>query len=497
MGVFNCISSQFYSASQGWAAKLTGYATNLFALLAAIEFAWAGITYALEKDSPNTLLATFAKKLMTIGFFYVLLLKGPGWMQDVVASFQQAGESAGGVHEVSPTSIVGIGMNCAWAIYGGLSDLGIADRIGLAFPCGIAALITMIAFVIVAGQMFVTLVESYIVTGAGILFLGFGASRFTSDFTKKYITYGVSVGVKLFVITLIVGVGQQFTGTWAQMLNNSSGDIIHTSMIVAGGALLYAMVAWQIPSFAQSLMSGAASLSAGTAMASTAGVAGAAAGVALGSAAAVTGGVTSIAGAAQAMNAGIGLARAGGASGAPAMLQGVGKAVGGMSREVVSSSGLSSAIGNSVGGRTAVSFNERATASKSASVVPPPAGATPGSGRPNPDPIGGSSTGGASDSSAANSTPGVETATQSPAQGRGIGAGLGGTRPTYAPPPSAVPADMERTPAYVPPPGVPSTPTPNGKPYQSPSAADLVRAMPHDGGGGGSSPEIRIGHGED
>jgi len=91
MGVFNCISSQFYSASQGWAAKLTSYATNLFALLAAIEFAWAGITYALEKDSPNTLLAMFAKKLMTIGFFYVLLLKGPGWMQDVVTSFQQAG----------------------------------------------------------------------------------------------------------------------------------------------------------------------------------------------------------------------------------------------------------------------------------------------------------------------------------------------------------------------------------------------------------------------
>jgi type IV secretion system protein TrbL len=395
MGVFNCISSQFYSVSQGWAAKLTGYATNLFALLAAIEFAWAGITYALEKDSPNTLLAMFAKKLMTIGFFYVLLLKGPGWMQDVVTSFQQAGGSAGGVQSISPTSIVGIGMNCAWAIYGGLSDLGIADRIGLALPCGIAALVTMIAFVIVAGQMFITLVESYIVTGAGILFLGFGASRFTSDFTKKYITYGMSVGVKLFVITLIVGVGQQFTGTWAQMLNSSPGDIIHTSMIVAGGALLYAMVAWQIPSFAQSLMSGAASLSAGTAMASAAGVAGAATGVAMAGAAAVTEGVTSIAGAAQATNAGIGLARAAGTSGASVILQGVGKAVGGMAREAVSSIGLSGAISNSLGGRVATSINERAAALKSASVVPPPAngiGGVPGGERPNPGPTGGSPT---------------------------------------------------------------------------------------------------------
>lgn len=496
MGVFNCISSQFFSASQSWAAKLTGYATNLFALLAAIEFAWAGITYALEKDSPNTLLAMFAKKLMTIGFFYVLLLKGPGWMQDVVTSCQQAGESAGGVQGISPTSIVGIGMNCAWAIYGGLSDLGIADRIGLALPCGIAALLTMIAFVIVAGQMFVTLVESYIVTGAGILFLGFGASRFTSDFTKKYITYGVSVGVKLFVITLIVGVGQQFTGTWAQMLNNSPGDVIHASMIVAGGALLYAMVAWQIPSFAQSLMSGAANLSAGTAMASTAGVAGVAAGVAMGGAAAVTGGLTSIAGAAQAMNAGIGLARAGGASGASAMLQGVGKAVGGMAREAASSSGFGATFGNSVGGRTATSINERAAALKSASVVPPPANASEGDTRPSPDPTGGSPTG-ATETPITNGGPRVETTRQSASQGGSVGGGLGGTRPTYAPPPSAIPADVERTPAYVPPPEAPSKPISIGKPYEPRSAADLVRAMPHDGGGGGSPPEIRIGHGED
>lgn len=51
------------------------------------------------------------------------------------------------------------------------------------------------------------MVESFIVIGPGILFLGFAGSRWTKFFTERYLSYLASVGVKLFVLYLIMGVG--------------------------------------------------------------------------------------------------------------------------------------------------------------------------------------------------------------------------------------------------------------------------------------------------
>jgi type IV secretion system protein TrbL len=386
VGIYDCLASQYKTIAEGWQGKLLGYAQHLFALLGVIEMSWAGITYALEKDSPNTLLATFAKKLMTIGFFFVLLQNGPTWVGYIVASFTQAGQNAGGSSSLSASAIVGVGLNCAFGIYQGLSSLGPLDRIAAGFSCGFAALVTVFAFTIVATQLFVALVESYIVTGAGVFFLGFGALRFTSDFTQKYLTYAVGVGVKLFMIYLIVGAGQQITQQWVSILADTKtfDNLIHNSLIVSAGAIMYAVVSWLIPSFASSLMSGSVSLSAGTVAATAAGVMGAAAGTALGGASVAAEGVSSIAGAAQAMNAGVGLAKAGGATGGSAMLQGIGKAVGSMASESMNGfkqSGFGQAIANSTGGRAAASLKEQTTALRASnSIVPPPAGGGGGGG---------------------------------------------------------------------------------------------------------------------
>lgn len=410
VGIYDCLASQYKTIAEGWQGKLLGYAYHLFALLGVIEMSWAGITYALEKDSPNALLATFAKKLMTIGFFFALLQNGPTWVGYIIASFTEAGQNAGGSGSLSASSIVGVGLNCAFGIYQGLSNLGPLDRIAAGFSCGFAALITVFSFAIVATQLFVALVESYIVTGAGVFFLGFGALRFTSDFTQKYLTYAVGVGVKLFMIYLIVGAGQQITQQWVSILADTKtfDNLIHNSLIVSAGAIMYAVVSWLVPSFASSLMSGSVSLSAGTVAATAAGVVGAAAGTALGGASVAAEGVSSIAGAAQAVDAGVGLAKAGGATGASAMLQGVGKAVGGMATESMNSfkqSGFGQAIANSTGGRAAASMKEQTAALKASnSVVPPPSAG------------GGGGTGGSSGPAAPPAAPG-STPPAAPASG--------------------------------------------------------------------------------
>jgi type IV secretion system protein TrbL len=105
-------------------------------------------------------------------------------------------------------------------------------------------------------------VESYIVVGGGVLLLGFAGSRWTTEITSRYLSYAVAIGIKLFTLYLIVGIGNSLAGQWGVLL--ASPDATLNPRIyfqILGGALSYMMLAWYIPSLASSLYSGTVALS--------------------------------------------------------------------------------------------------------------------------------------------------------------------------------------------------------------------------------------------
>jgi type IV secretion system protein TrbL len=114
-----------------------------------------------------------------------------------------------------------------------------------------------LAYFVIAIQLSLTLIESYIVTGGGVLLLGFGAFRGTASISEKYLSYVVAVGVKLFVIYLIVGAGATLAPLWASFITQENMQTFSTPLAILGGAAAYGLVAWQIPSLAASAVSGA------------------------------------------------------------------------------------------------------------------------------------------------------------------------------------------------------------------------------------------------
>src|SRR2546426_12357578 len=79
----------------------------------------------------------------------------------------------------------------------------------MAVFAALAALIIALAYVVIAAQLALVLIESYIVLGGGVLFLGFAAFRGTAAFADNLIAYTFGVGVKVFLLYLIVGLGSQ------------------------------------------------------------------------------------------------------------------------------------------------------------------------------------------------------------------------------------------------------------------------------------------------
>src|SRR5439155_18678835 len=76
----------------------------------------------------------------------------------------------------------------------------------------------------------------------------------------RYLSYLASVGVKLFVLYLIMGVGTGIAARWMPLLERGGFSPI-PFFHVMGGSLVFVFLTWHIPSVAGSMMAGAVSLS--------------------------------------------------------------------------------------------------------------------------------------------------------------------------------------------------------------------------------------------
>lgn len=316
--ILDNIAQSYKSASAGWTSTLLGFANNLFRLLAIIEFTWSCAVWALEKNEYQSFVAAIVKKFMWIGTFYMILLNGPTWIPAIIDSFTDAGIAASGSSGLSPSEVFTTGLDNAATMLEGIKNMSLLDDMGVIIVAGLSGLAIVIAFAIIAGQLLVALVESYIAISAGLLFLGFGGSRWTTDFVQKYIGYAMATGVKLFMLFLIIGIGNTQAQTWKAMLltiGTPGVPAFNIILSVLGGSVLLAYLAMQIPAQAASMLAGSPSLTAGAAASSAGMMAAGVIGAGAAGAAATIGGAKSGGGLAKAVGAAWGEAGAQGHSG--------------------------------------------------------------------------------------------------------------------------------------------------------------------------------------
>lgn len=346
----NSLYSDFRSVTQGWYNVLFDDALGIFAVLFAIEFTWLVVTWMITGKGLHEMYSSFLKKMITIGFFYTILLYAGTWAPMLIGAFTSAAQQAGGVPVLSPTAIAdsavkafvtcvaagpesaahaaGSAWNEIWSgnFTGAFDALGNAASAELGTVTGvdlivgaIVGLIVFISLVYVALEFFAIQLEAMIIFSVGVIMLGFGAARWTSDFAKNYMKYAFAVGIRLLIITL-----------WAGFIELNLIPLIKTTLISGqaslqsyGIAMLLAILAaWltkKLPGLANSIMSGGSSLSGGDLFGMARGAAlmavAGAAGLGIGAAAAGGAGAAGAAGGAAGGGAGAAGGSAGGVMG--------------------------------------------------------------------------------------------------------------------------------------------------------------------------------------
>ncbi len=338
------------NASNDWGPRLHGYAVTVFWGLALIQFIWTFVPLVFKQADFSELIGELIRFLMIIGFFIILLDHSTEWAGTIIDSFRQAGAHAASLptSELMPGDMFAMAVEFPRSILSGISIFNGSLNIVVA----LAALIVLLSFSFIAAFVFVTLVEAYVVINASVLFMAFGASQWTREYTLAVIRYTVSVGAKLFTVTLIVGLILSVAEKWQSAYTNDEASL----MTLVGLSLICAYLTKIIPELIAGMINGS-SMGGGSSLGgmAAAGAAGAAAAVA--TIATAGGAAPAVAGALGA--AGSGSSAASAASGSGGLTASInssfsgGSSAAGQGGGAVSNGAGSAGVGSGTGGSSA------------------------------------------------------------------------------------------------------------------------------------------------
>ncbi|MDD5321690.1 MAG: P-type conjugative transfer protein TrbL [Methylococcales bacterium] len=298
-GILDDVQNQFQTAAASWAATLTARASWLFWMLALISMVWTHGMLLFRKADIADFYGEFIRFIVFTGFFWWLLTNGPTMAIDVIDSMQMLGDTASGISGTTPSGIVDVGFMIFNKV---VQQSSIASPV-MSTAGIIMAIIVITILALIAANMLILLVSSWILAYAGVFYLGFGGSRWTSDIAISYFKTVLNIGVQLMTMVLLVGIGQQFINAYYTQMDANMNLNDMAAMLVAAIVLL--VLVNKIPPMIGHIAQGGGThalgggFGAGSAIAA-AGVAGATAAMAGSTAVA---GVANIAGGAQAVMA--------------------------------------------------------------------------------------------------------------------------------------------------------------------------------------------------
>ncbi|MEI7995894.1 MAG: P-type conjugative transfer protein TrbL [Methylococcaceae bacterium] len=300
-GILDDVLSRYSTAASTWGTVITAYASWLFWTLTLISMVWTFGMMILRKADIGEFFAEFIRFTVFTGFFFWLLTNGPKFAIDIQDSLLQIGGKATGTGATfSPSGIVDIGFDIFGKVYDNSSTWTPVDStVGI-----IISLIILVVLALVAVNMLVLLISGWILAYAGIFFLGFGGSRWTSDMAISYFKTVLSIAAQLLTMVLLVGIGKSFIDQYYTNMNQSYADMKELGIMLIVSVVLLALVNKLPPLIGQIPMgggTGAIGNGLGTGAAMAAAAMGAAAVATAG--AAVMGGLTSMAGGGSAIKA--------------------------------------------------------------------------------------------------------------------------------------------------------------------------------------------------
>ena len=318
-GVIDRFLEVFTSYIDSGFGLLGGEVAFIATTLIVIDVTLAALFWAWGAD--DDILARLIKKTLFVGIFAYIIGNWNMLARIVFESFAGLGLMASGTgfstaELLQPGRVAQVGLEAGQPILDSISDLMgwvsfFENFIQIAVLL-IAWLFVILAFFILAIQLFITLVEFKLVTLCGFVLIPFGLFGKTAFMAERVLGHVISSGIKVLVLAVIVGIGSTLFSEFTSALTGE--PTIEDAMVIVLASLALLGLGIFGPGIATGIVSGGPQLGAGAAAGTALAAGGALAGGVAGAKLAAGAGASAVAGAARG-----GAFASGGASGAYAL----------------------------------------------------------------------------------------------------------------------------------------------------------------------------------
>lgn len=281
-GVMNTVLEKYKSAASTWAGTMQEAASRLYINLAAISLVWTMGQLPFHRSSFAEFFGELLRYIIFIGFFYWLMINAPQFAETIINSLRMLGSQASGIPETLPSDIVDIGFNLFGRVCEEAKNINV-NNFGSIFSALIFSAAILVILTLVAVNVLLQFCAAWILAYAGIFFLGFGATKWTSDIAINYFKTVLALGASLMTMTLLVGIGIDIIDENIKAMSTGTIRMFELGVVLVSVITLFLLVD-KLPAMVAGIINGS-SIGASTSIgAFGAGAAVGAAGVAMGAA---------------------------------------------------------------------------------------------------------------------------------------------------------------------------------------------------------------------
>ena len=224
--LFDSIVKLFHNTAHTWGHVILNYASWLFWSLALISMTWTFGFMMLRQADFSEFFAELIRFIVTLGFFYWIMLNGPLIATSIIDSLRQLAAQASGLeYTISPSDIVDVGFD----IVSRTVDSSSIWSPGATMAGYIIAGVILVILVLVAMNMLIILISGWVVTYGGVFLLGFGGGRWTQDIAINYYRTILGIALQAFAMILIIGIGKSFIDQYFALM---AKDILLKEMFI-------------------------------------------------------------------------------------------------------------------------------------------------------------------------------------------------------------------------------------------------------------------------
>ncbi len=272
--LINDVANQYINAINSGFGLIKGDVTWVLNVLIILSIMWSAALWALSDDH---VIAHFARKIVYIGFFAWIIQNWQSLTDTLASSFMNLGLKAGGFDGASyytsqPGNIAYLGYTTAQPLMDQIARLtgpvaffkNIVEIIFLFLA--VAAIVT--AFCVITIQVVVAVLTFKFGSLAAFVLVPFAVLSKTAFIAERPLGWVVGSGVRLMVLTLVLGVGNNIF----QSLKVPAGQTVTTyqAFCIALAALLLMALSLVASRLATDMIIGGPSLGVGTAINTTA-----------------------------------------------------------------------------------------------------------------------------------------------------------------------------------------------------------------------------------